>query len=469
MGMPEQKPHVGMNIAPDGTIYEVLKDGTIRRIGVISSDGEFESFGEQKNDFKVRNSVLYRIINGKEQKIGRVMPNGEIETVNQRIKNEAEISRNKVKKLTIVSILIAFVIAVVAGIYVFEEEQEVKEQRAREAKIAAEKQMKDEEYENKIKPIYQDYLNETSPKVEKLDSYIKQLNDILELHELKYDENKDEVNKIVTKIKEKKAEILLEEKKKAEEERKKKEEYEKKIKPVYSEYQGKTSPKISDLESYISRLNTLKSELKYAENRQKAADIIRKIEQRKREAEAAKKAEEDRRRREAEAKKAEEDRRRREAEAKKAKQEEYLKGRRVGGLIWSDRSSETMNWNVAKQYCANLVEGSFTDWRLPTISELRKLIKNCYSQSGGSCRISDNCLSRDCDTACCCGGNKGSYYNKLTNQDAEILWSSSTFSDNADAAWVVLFLNEDYDIGKKGVHLHGYKKSGSTFFVRCVR
>jgi len=302
MGMPEQKPHVGMNIAPDGTIYEVLKDGTIRRIGVISSDGEFESFGEQKNDFKVRDSVLYRIINGKEQKIGRVMPNGEIETVNQRIKNEAEISRNKVKKLMIVSVLIAFVIVVGAGLYIFDEQQQIKEEQRKADEERGLEKEKDEEYANKIKPIYQDYLNETSPKVEKLDSYIKQLNNILELHELKYDENKDEVNKIVTKIKEKKAEILLEEKKKAEEERKKKEEYEKKIKPVYSEYQGKTSPEISDLESYISRLNTLKSELKYAENRQKAADIIRKIEQRKTEVEAAKKAEEDRRRREAEAK-----------------------------------------------------------------------------------------------------------------------------------------------------------------------
>ena len=185
MGMPEQKPHVGMNIAPDGTIYEVLKDGTIRRIGVISSDGEFESFGEQKNDFKVRDSVLYRIINGKEQKIGRVMPNGEIETVNQRIKNEAEISRNKVKKLMIVSVLIAFVIVVGAGLYIFDEQQQIKEEQRKADEERGLEKEKDEEYANKIKPIYQDYLNETSPKVEKLDSYIKQLNNILELHELK--------------------------------------------------------------------------------------------------------------------------------------------------------------------------------------------------------------------------------------------------------------------------------------------
>ena len=81
MGMPEQKPQVGMNIAPDGTVYEVLKDGTIKRIGKVSSNGEFEPFGGQKNDFKVRDSVLYRIINGNEEEIGRISPDGDIEPV----------------------------------------------------------------------------------------------------------------------------------------------------------------------------------------------------------------------------------------------------------------------------------------------------------------------------------------------------------------------------------------------------
>ena len=472
MGMPE-KPQNGMNIAPDGTVYEVLEDGSIRRIGKVLSNGEFEPFGGPKDGIRVRDGFIYRVINGKEQKIGQILPNGEIESISQRIKSEAEISRNKVKIVTIVSVLIALIVG--AAIYVFEEEQEAREQRAREAKITEEEHMKDEEYSNKIKPIYQNYLNETSPKVEKLDSYIKQLNNLLELQDLKYDKNKDRVKEIVSKIEAKKADILLEEKKKADEEIRKALEYKKIISPVYSEYQGKTSPKISDLESYISRLNKIKSELKFDENKQKAADIIRKIEQqRKTEVEAAKKAEEDRRRRAAAAKRAEEERKKQEEEAKKAKQEEYIKGRRVGGLIWSDLSQETMSWNTAKQYCANLVEGSFTDWRLPTVSELRKLIKNCYSQSGGSCRISDNCLSSDCDKYCCCTDREGSYYNKLKNQDLEGLWSSSIVSNNTEYVWTLLFLNNNYNLGnghttRRGVHLHRYEKSSSKLFVRCVR
>jgi|GEM_PF-579319 len=47
MGMPEQ-PQSGMNIAPDGTVYEILEDGTIKRIGKVSPDGSFEPFGNWK-------------------------------------------------------------------------------------------------------------------------------------------------------------------------------------------------------------------------------------------------------------------------------------------------------------------------------------------------------------------------------------------------------------------------------------
>ena len=48
MGMPEQT-QSGMNIAPDGNVYEILEDGTIKRIGKVSPDGEFEKFGRSKD------------------------------------------------------------------------------------------------------------------------------------------------------------------------------------------------------------------------------------------------------------------------------------------------------------------------------------------------------------------------------------------------------------------------------------
>jgi len=46
MEMPGQKLKDGMNIAPDGTIYEILDDGTIKRIGKVSPDGKLKPFGK---------------------------------------------------------------------------------------------------------------------------------------------------------------------------------------------------------------------------------------------------------------------------------------------------------------------------------------------------------------------------------------------------------------------------------------
>ena len=112
MGMPEQKPQSGMNIAPDGTIYEILEDGSIKRIGKVSSNGEFEPFGGLKDGVRVKEGIIYRVINGKEQKIGRVLPNGDIESISQKIKREAEISRSKSKILTIACSLAAFLVLI---------------------------------------------------------------------------------------------------------------------------------------------------------------------------------------------------------------------------------------------------------------------------------------------------------------------------------------------------------------------
>ena len=68
------------------------------------------------------------------------------------------------------------------------------------------------------------------------------------------------------------------------------------------------------------------------------------------------------------------------------------------GLVWSDISEEPMNWGHAKQYCKKLKEGSENDWRLPNIDELRTLIKDRKTASGGSCMVSEKgkCLSTEC-------------------------------------------------------------------------
>ena len=49
------------------------------------------------------------------------------------------------------------------------------------------------------------------------------------------------------------------------------------------------------------------------------------------------------------------------------------------GLIWSAKSENKMPWNDAVNYCQNLTEGDFNDWRLPSIAVLKTLVQNCSS------------------------------------------------------------------------------------------
>ncbi|MBO4698669.1 DUF1566 domain-containing protein [bacterium] len=152
--------------------------------------------------------------------------------------------------------------------------------------------------------------------------------------------------------------------------------------------------------------------------------------------------------------------------------EQQRQGVKIGTLYWSPRSFRKMTWRSAKEYCEDLTDGGYSDWRLPTISELRTTINNCPgSQSGGSCKVSDSCLSDNCwSGSCYCGCisdcpysyANGGYYSKLGDDDV-VLWSSSVLSDNPRYRWCVLFGK-----GSGGVSVTNYYKS-RAISVRCVR
>ncbi len=127
---------------------------------------------------------------------------------------------------------------------------------------------------------------------------------------------------------------------------------------------------------------------------------------------------------------------------------------------WSKNSTHRMDWVDAKAYCDNLKEDGYSDWRMPTISELRTLVKECSAtETGGSCGVNDSCLSESkCRNNNCngCPSSDGKY--SIFN-DTGRFWSSSERKEDKRFVWFINFFNGSvYSDTKTG--------SGS---VRCVR
>ena len=136
-------------------------------------------------------------------------------------------------------------------------------------------------------------------------------------------------------------------------------------------------------------------------------------------------------------------------------------------LEWSKKSRTSIGKRAeAVNYCKNLNENGYSDWRLPTISELRTLIEHCPgTQTGGKCSVTDNCLSyEDCRNAPCRGCYASSNGDYSRFGDTEHLWSSSVQSGNSDEAWYVWFYDGEVNYGS--MYVNGVGSYGS---VRCVR
>ena len=141
----------------------------------------------------------------------------------------------------------------------------------------------------------------------------------------------------------------------------------------------------------------------------------------------------------------------------------------TSNLIWSAKSSNTMTWQAAVDYCDRYTEDGLSDWYLPNIDELKTLL---VWNKTSSCQVSEtnDCLSESCwscstctetgtqsSSGCSYGTNyDDGRYSKLG--DNTRLWSSSTSS--ADRAWGV-------DFGRGNVGANG--KSKNDYDVRCVR
>ncbi|MBR6421112.1 DUF1566 domain-containing protein [bacterium] len=145
---------------------------------------------------------------------------------------------------------------------------------------------------------------------------------------------------------------------------------------------------------------------------------------------------------------------------------------------WSPKTTDTMDWLSALNYCEkelnDLNKCGYSDWKLPTIDELKTLLK---WRRDSRCKVSDtdDCLSfTDCWTcSSCCqdctlgGGGECNYssyyydgrYSELG--DSGWLWSSSVPTEYTHSAWVVNF---------NAAQVYDKSKSNKTeVYVRCVR
>jgi len=120
----------------------------------------------------------------------------------------------------------------------------------------------------------------------------------------------------------------------------------------------------------------------------------------------------------------------------------------TSGLTWQNPPLD--GWKklaAAESYCSSLsLDGG--GWHVPTIMELRSLIRGCpATMTGGSCNIQEGvCLKWSCRDSSCngCDYNKGpanGYYwpNEMQGKSSCYYWSSSPALDETTSRWNVHF------------------------------
>ena len=141
------------------------------------------------------------------------------------------------------------------------------------------------------------------------------------------------------------------------------------------------------------------------------------------------------------------------------------------GLCWQDPPEETTrNWDDAMAYCDGLDVAGHDDWHLPSINELRSLVRGCPpTETGGTCTATDTCLDHACWNLPCSGcpyergpGSAGAYWPAELRAPPELdnwYWSSLPFVDDSRVKWGV------------GFDLANVSNLGEAYatHVRCVR
>lgn len=106
-------------------------------------------------------------------------------------------------------------------------------------------------------------------------------------------------------------------------------------------------------------------------------------------------------------------------------------------LEWQSESPGKMNWYDAQEYARSLVLTGYSDWRLPMAVELESLLDRMKVRSDG----------------------RPTMRKDVPFWDEMSYWSSTTFADDTNNAWIVMF---------DGAYVLSYYKD-NLYHVRCVR
>jgi hypothetical protein len=154
----------------------------------------------------------------------------------------------------------------------------------------------------------------------------------------------------------------------------------------------------------------------------------------------------------------------------------------ASGMTWYDPSadltwevtpsSDATSWQPASDVCAALSLCGEDDWRLPTIVELRSIVRGCApSEPPGSCGVNANCTTSSCATTACGGcmgsgpGAGGAFLPDELAGPGKLTFSSTGQSDNTSSAWCIEFATGSI-VGCRKVSTGAIQMSPAG---RCVR
>ena len=132
----------------------------------------------------------------------------------------------------------------------------------------------------------------------------------------------------------------------------------------------------------------------------------------------------------------------------------------ISGNDYEGRNRDGISWSDAAKACLRMNSDGSSQWRIPTIDELRTLMKDDKLKTGGACGVKSGCLTDSChDEVACTIDGETAFESRL--RDYGILVSGDAV-DNDDhtyeSAWAIHTPN--------GALSEFY--SGSDIVVRCV-